>query len=235
MKKIHATCCSILSGALITFFSLPVSASVIIDGTRVIYPSDAREVTVKLTNTGKRPVLVQSWLDTGNPDEMPDKVITPFILTPPVNRVDAGKGQTLRINGANTKTLRQDRETVYWLNVLEIPARPEQAKSHENYLQLAVRSRIKLFYRPSGLQGDANRAPEQLKWQAQAGNLVVTNPTPFNVSLTQITFNGKTVAADMVSPQGQRTIKAAVSSGSKITAYWVNDFGASKSQDFTVN
>jgi len=37
-------------------------ASVIISGTRVIYPSDQKELTVKLDNVGKSPVLVQSWI-----------------------------------------------------------------------------------------------------------------------------------------------------------------------------
>lgn len=235
MKKILVTCCSLFAGIFLSLSSVPVNASVVIDGTRVIYPSDSREVTVKLTNNGKRPVLVQSWIDTGNPDEMPDKVVTPFILTPPVNRVEAGKGQTLRINGANTSVLRQDRESVYWLNVLEIPMRPKEAVRQENYLQLALRSRIKLFYRPIGLKGDANKAPEELQWQASNGNLIVKNPSLFHVSLTQVTFNGKTIPADMVSPQGQNTLKLAVTSGEKITAAWVNDYGATKSREFTVN
>ncbi|WP_288821447.1 fimbria/pilus periplasmic chaperone [uncultured Leclercia sp.] len=236
MKKIHTSCCSFFAGLLLMLSGSSVAyASIVIDGTRVIYPSDAREITVKLTNNGKRPVLVQSWLDTGNPDDVPDKITTPFILTPPVNRVDAGKGQTLRINGASTSALRRDRETVYWLNVLEIPMRPQQAETKVNYLQLAVRTRIKLFYRPTGLQGDANDAPSTLTWRARDNNVVVSNPSPFYVSLTQINTNGRTVPADMVSPGGELTLNANVARGSTITAFWVNDYGAIKSKDFTVN
>jgi hypothetical protein len=46
-------------------------ASVVINGTRVIYPSDEREVTVKLSNEGSLPALVQAWLDDGDPRALP--------------------------------------------------------------------------------------------------------------------------------------------------------------------
>ena len=50
------------------------SASVIIDGTRVVYPQKAREVTVQLHNTGETPSLVQSWVDEGDKDATPDSL-----------------------------------------------------------------------------------------------------------------------------------------------------------------
>ncbi|MDP9033123.1 MAG: fimbria/pilus periplasmic chaperone, partial [Pseudomonadota bacterium] len=36
-------------------------SSVVITGTRVIFPADKKEVTVKINNNGTKPVLVQSW------------------------------------------------------------------------------------------------------------------------------------------------------------------------------
>ena len=56
------------------------SASVIIDGTRVVYPQKAREVTVQLHNTGDSPSLVQSWVDEGDKDATPDTTSAPFII-----------------------------------------------------------------------------------------------------------------------------------------------------------
>lgn len=235
MKKKYSIFHSLIFSGVLAFYCSQASASVVIDGTRVIYPSDVREVTVKLTNNGKSPVLVQSWIDLGNADDMPDKVVTPFVLTPPVNRVDSGKGQTLRIRGANTSTLRQDRESVYWLNVLEIPAKPKEITKQENYLQLALRTRIKLFYRPKGLQGNPMKAPEELVWKAKSGKISVYNPTSYHVSLTQLTLNGKTTPADMVSPQSEVIINTNVTPGTKITAFWVNDYGATNNGDFIIN
>ncbi|MEP9810986.1 fimbria/pilus periplasmic chaperone, partial [Klebsiella sp. GW_Kp181] len=45
---------SYLMSALCTF---PVQAGVVINGTRVIYPGDEKEITVQVSNNGQRPVL----------------------------------------------------------------------------------------------------------------------------------------------------------------------------------
>lgn len=230
-----------LSGSVLCMMSalycVSAQAGVVIDGTRVIYPSDAKEITVKLTNMGKRPVLVQSWLDNGDSKATPDKIVTPFVLTPPINRVEAGKGQSLRISAANASALRQDRESVWWLNVLEIPAKPEKnVDAQDNYLQLAVRSRIKFFYRPVALKKQSPaEVVRQLTWRQGSNGLTVTNPTPFYFSLTAITQGGKKIEAGMVAPMESRTYPAArFSPASKITATWIDDYGASREQEFTV-
>ncbi|MEX6004594.1 molecular chaperone [Providencia vermicola] len=56
---------------LILFISLfivstSLYASVIINGTRVIYNEKAKSKTVQLVNDNKWPALVQVWLDTGD-------------------------------------------------------------------------------------------------------------------------------------------------------------------------
>ncbi len=43
--------------------------------------------------------------------------------------------------------LPQDRESLFYLNVREIPPKPDKP----NVLQLAMQSRIKLFYRPAAI------------------------------------------------------------------------------------
>ena len=232
---------SFLSGSVLCLaaavYCAPVQSGVVIDGTRVIFPSDSREITVKLTNMGERPVLVQSWLDNGDDRATPDKIVTPFVLTPPINRVEAGKGQSLRISATNVSALRQDRESVWWLNVLEIPAKPEQhIKQQDNYLQLAVRSRIKFFYRPVALKKqNPSEAVKQLTWTQGSGGLTVTNPTPFYFSLTSIAAGNKKAEAGMVSPHDSRTYAhARFTAGSKITATWIDDYGAFREQEFTV-
>ena len=101
--------------------------------------------------------------------------------------------------------LPQDRETVYWLNVLEIPPKPKAGSdAAEDDLQLAVRSRLKLFYRPKGLQGyRLIRCPDQVIWHVVTSPRVTppirTNDTPFNVSFSDLTFKG--------SPQQQSVSK----------------------------
>ncbi len=134
-------------------------ASVVINGTRVIYRAKDREVTIRLSNEGTAPALVQAWLDTGDPNTTPDESNVPFTLTPPLFRLDPKKGQSLRLIYTQ-EPLPQDKESLFWLNVLEVPPRADGGASSNdrNLLQLAFRSRIKVFFRPAGLQGDADDA-----------------------------------------------------------------------------
>ena len=202
----------------------PAVASIVITGTRVIYPSDAKEVSVKLNNAGKLPVLVQSWIDKGDANAKPESIKVPFILTPPINRVEAGKGQTLRISYTG-EALPTDKESVFWLNVLEIPAK-SKVSTAENYLQMAFRSRIKFFYRPVGLQGDANEAAKAVTWTAKGNTLLANNPTPYFVSFVTLSTSGKKIEGSMVAPYSVLTVKLSGHAGSKVSGEYVNDYGA---------
>lgn len=85
--------------------------------------------------------------------------------------------------------LSKTQETLFWLNILDIPPKPsakDQNVVPENFLQLAIRSRIKFFYRPSGIKEDAALAPEKLQWSSNGTQLAIKNPTPFYITLTSI-------------------------------------------------
>lgn len=205
--------------------SLSAYASVIISGTRVIYPAGQKEVTVKLDNVGKSPVLVQSWIDNGDADAKPEKIQVPFILTPPINRIEAKKGQTLRLSYTGAP-LPANKESVFYLNVLEIPAK-DKALQSENLLQMAFRSRIKLFFRPAGLTGNANDAVQALIWRTSANGVTATNPTPYHVSLVDVTLGGKKVEGQMVPPDGSQSFALpGARAGSQLAISSVNDYGA---------
>lgn len=210
--------------AALTFFSISAMSSVVISGTRVIYPSDSNEVSVKITNSGSAPVLLQSWIDNGDPNARPSTIKVPFVLTPPVNRVDAGKGQTLRITYTGN-SLPLDKETVFWLNVLEVPAK-NKAKANENTLQVAFRSRIKLFFRPAGLQGNANDAVKAVTWRAKGNILEASNPTPYYINFVNLSVNNKKIDASMVPPHSSLNINLPASNGNVINGAFVNDYGA---------
>ncbi|MDI2145858.1 fimbria/pilus periplasmic chaperone [Pseudomonas sp. ITA] len=222
-----------IASMVLFLFAGSIHASVIIDGTRVIYPEQAPEVTVRLTNKGELPRLVQAWIDDGDEKSSPEKIDVPFVILTPIFRMEANKGQVLRVRYTKTKPLPQDRESVFWLNVLEIPAKPSEEKQTENYLQFSFRTRIKLFLRPAGLPGTAANAAEQLTWKYQPGALQATNPTAFNVSIKRINVGaasqGGTAEGIMVAPFSSTfiTLKDAKSepANPQITFYPINDFG----------
>ena len=98
----------------------------------------------------------------------------------------------LRILGADLSGLPQDRESLFWLNVLGLPPKTQASQGS---VQLAYRTRIKLFYRPSGLAGSPAEAVSRLGWQGQAGGgLRVSNPGPFHISLSEVLLSGPHLA-----------------------------------------
>ncbi|WP_175975693.1 fimbria/pilus periplasmic chaperone [Burkholderia sp. BCC1047] len=175
----------------VTAFASQADASVVIAGTRVIFPSSEREVTIQLTNDSKRPALVQAWLDDGNSGALPENIDVPFTLTPSIFRMEAGNGQTLRLVHTG-EPLPADRESLFWLNVLEVPPKAS-TEENRNRIQLAFRSRIKIMYRPDGLTGNADDAPNQLDWRVVHVDggyaLEVSNPTSFVVNFGNVLLN----------------------------------------------
>jgi chaperone protein EcpD len=158
--------------------SQTASASIVVDTTRVIYPLNNKEVAVRLTNKGEAPKLVQAWIDDGDEKSSPEKIDVPFLVLTPIFRMEPSKGQVLRIRYTNSKAMPSDRESIFWLNVLEIPPKPGVGVAEENYLQFSFRTRIKLFLRPSNLKGTAAKAADQITWKYQPGSLQLTNLHP---------------------------------------------------------
>ncbi|MFK2853984.1 fimbria/pilus periplasmic chaperone [Dyella humi] len=207
--------CALAVCCLASMLTTHVHAGVVIDSTRVIYPAQQREITVKLTNQDeKSPLLVQAWIDDGNEKSTPDQLHVPFILTPPVFRIDPGKGQALRVTYLkdNDKPLPTDKESMFWLNVLEVPPKPKAVNGQQpNTLQLAFRTRIKLFFRPKGLKGNPTDAPGQLRWKLVADGaqptLVAENPSVYYVSFESVSLvvDGKDIKSEspqMIAPGG---------------------------------
>lgn len=210
-----------------------VKAEIVIQGTRVIYPSDAREVTIQLNNNGEQPALMQAWLDTGDANSTPDQSSVPFIISPPISRIEANKGQALRVTALPTAArLNQNQESIFWLNVIDIPPKPEgQANVPENYMQLAIRSRLKFFYRPSSIKQNPMEAYKQLAWQLKGDQLNVNNPTPFYITISSIEQNvaGKPVdiieQGLMLEPFSKQNVQLKSTQTSNMKYSTINDYG----------
>lgn len=218
-------------GLLFLACVLPASAAIVINNTRVVYPQNEREVTVRIDNQGKGPVLLQSWIDDGDAQALPEKLQVPFVLTPPVNRIDAGKSQSVRIRYTGHR-LPTDRESLFWLNALEIPSHHKSAEP-QNTLQMAFRTRIKLFFRPAGLKGEPEDAARALRWESDGGQVTAINDTPWHVSLLNIHLRAggkqQMIEGDTVAPFSRRTFTATGHGHGhgQVTGWqYINDYGA---------
>nr|WP_143230113.1 fimbria/pilus periplasmic chaperone [Acinetobacter boissieri] len=217
-------------------------AEIILHGTRIIYPSNNKEVSLQITNDGTRPALVQAWLDEGDANSTPDQVMLPFIITPPVSRVEPNKGQTLRITALpSSHELNQNQESLYWLNVLDIPPRTSGSNTPENFLQLAIRSRIKFIYRPGTIKQDVNQAPEQLQWKKLGEQLVVKNPTPFYMTLTSAFNKTDPQKTDLIpkglilAPFSEQSVQPFNTHIHDIEFTIINDYGGRTEHTTTLN
>lgn len=170
----------------ILLLAVPASASVIIQTTRVIYPGKAKEVSVQLSNQDTYPNVMQVWADVNNPESNPETADAPFVITPPLFRIEPKAGQAIRLMFTGAE-LPQDRESVFYLNVLQVP--PSKAEyREENQVMLMLRNRLKIFYRPAGVAGNSTDVPEKLRFnvrqEGQDWLVDAENPTGFYATLT---------------------------------------------------
>lgn len=117
------------------------------------------------------------------------------MVTPPFFRLEGKQANTVRIfPNAYISKAPQDRETVYFFNVMPIP--PTSDSEADKKLQLAVRHRMRLIYRPHVIQ-DMNITTEakNLQWRKSGNKITLKNPTPFFIYFKSIIINGRDITS----------------------------------------
>ncbi len=234
----------LLIGCLLIYvMSFDARANVVLGGTRLIYPGGEREVTLTLSNKGTAPALVQSWMDDGASDSTPETSSAPFLIMPPLTRIEGQTSQTLRIL-FNGSALPEDRETLFWLNVLEVPPVSEKSKNKNNLL-LAIQNRIKVFYRPTKLGMPLHEAAQHLKWHvfSKGGRITLRchNASGLYISFADVQVQqagsvfANTDGTHMVAPGGQvlfelspQATPAPDIKEDGVRFHYINDYGALK-------
>ncbi|MFQ1743816.1 molecular chaperone [Aeromonas veronii] len=202
---------------MVLVISYNVQASIQLSTTRLIFEEGAREASVTVRNKGDTR-LIQSWLDKDKPEQS----LPPFAVTPPLAKLDKEGQQLLRVHYAG-QGLPQDRESMYWLAVQEIPQKAQGG----NVVQFAVQQRIKVFYRPAGLAGKASEAPRALTLALSGGQLILSNPTPYFINLASLEVDGKGLDSEAIAPFGKLTLPASqVQVNDRLELTIVNDYGA---------
>jgi fimbrial chaperone protein len=193
------------------FAAMPLAsaqASITLGSTRLVYHEADDGLAFQLTNREKLPYLVQSWitpaLDSQNTSSS-TKSAVPFVVTPPLFRMNAGEKNVLNII-KSSGSLPEDRESVFYLNVKAIPGRGEKTVSN---LTIAVNSTLKMFYRPASLTDDnVPAAWNQLVFSQNKGILNIKNPSPFYITFFSLSADNKKIAFNnnaMISPFGTQS------------------------------
>ncbi|HIE5388228.1 TPA: fimbrial biogenesis chaperone [Enterobacter cancerogenus] len=183
-------------------------ASVVLGATRLVYHEGDDSVTLRLSNRDKSPYLIQSWVTRAADADSAASAgaqETPFIVTPPLFRMNAGDSNELNIV-KKSKALPEDRESVFYLNVKAIPGREVNSKST---LLIAVKSTLKLFYRPSALKDEnVEKAWGQLTFSQKNTTLVVSNDSPCFITFYSLVADGTPVkikGQEMIAPFAKHT------------------------------
>ncbi len=222
--------------ALLGFLAVQQAhAAIALDRTRVIFDGSQKSVSLNVSNQNKQlPYLAQGWIE----DEQGNKIQSPLTVLPPVQRIEPGKPSQVKIQALPVvNTLPQDRETVYYFNLREIPPKSDKP----NTLQIALQTRIKLFYRPAAVAIDKNAAPpqEQLTLTKQGDKYLVNNPTPYYVTLVDAASkkDGPSVKGFepmMIPPKEKLPLTASAASvGNSPVLTYVNDYGGRPQLSFS--
>ncbi|MCR8999971.1 molecular chaperone [Rahnella perminowiae] len=145
-------------------------------------------------------------------------------------RLNAGEDNSLRIIRTGG-ILPDDRESLFWLNIKAIPRLPEESPA--GLLQIVVKTRLKLFYRPAALLTPAGQSAwRQLQFSRQGEQLRVTNPAPYYFTFFHLKIGSHRVATGniMVPPFGEaRYPWPQGSTGNDVSWQVVNDYGGASS------
>jgi P pilus assembly chaperone PapD len=218
MKIFSSKISTVLSVAILLLLSSFSRAGVVMGGTRVIYQEGKKEASISINNQdSSAPYLIQSWLESAVSG---DKRPVPFIVTPPLFRLDPEKSSVLRISYTGAP-LPEDRESVFWLDIKSIaPSNPDGG----NKLQVNIKSKFKLFYRPSGLDGNPLEAYKKVTFHRKGNQLIAHNPTPYFVSFYKVSIGGHEIKnPGMIPPKGDS--QWGLTAGNTVSWQAINDFG----------
>ncbi|MDM3379289.1 fimbria/pilus periplasmic chaperone [Citrobacter sp. Cb003] len=210
-------------GSLLATVMFPAQGAIALDRTRAIFPGSEKSISLSISNeNGMKPYLAQAWME----NERGEKINSPFSIAPPLQRVEAGGKSTIRINALpETASLPQDRESVFWFNLREIPPKSDRS----NVMQLALQTRIKLFYRPASIIPERYaRWDNQLILHKVSGGYRVENPTPYYMTVISIAGSekqqpSKEFKSVMIAPKSSATVRSSVFNAPFVTT--INDFG----------
>lgn len=211
--------------------SFNTNASIIMTGTRVIFPSNTTERIIQFKNPDPQPYVVQLQITTEN--NAPDNN-APFTLVPPVFRMEPHSGHSVRLLANGTEGLPQDKESIFYLNFTQLPAL-KSSQQEKNQLVIAVTSRVKIFHRPLTLTGKSSEAYQSLKFNLQKNAVAVNNPTGFYITVRKTELemgkNSLTLAESVMIPpkstiQWHTARKITTLNGASLKLILVNDYGA---------
>ena len=122
--------------------------------------------------------------------------------------------------------LPQDRESIFYFNVREVPPKSERP----NVMQLALHTKIKLFYRPKAILPEKySRWDNQLVLHKVNGGYRVENPTPYYITIISLSrVKGEKITkfpGIMIAPKSSMEFSVTDGGVRDFAMMYVNDYG----------
>jgi len=203
---------AVAAGAMLTAGMAVATAyaAVQLDRTRVIVSQKDNKATIHASNRGNAPVLLQIWMEEGEAAKagtakshtagltMAASVaaqVVPFIIDPPVVQIKPDEIRALQVWLTQPpETLPKDRESQFWLNVLEVSAAQSGEAEQGNRLDISIVTRIKVFYRPETVEAHKWSEDDWLKFSLETDKqnqhwLVIHNPAPVHRTINKVVLH----------------------------------------------
>lgn len=206
--------------SVLLYCSQSFAGGVSLGATRLIYPTDKDQITLKIYNTDEYGnYLVQSWIS----DEKNNKV-SDFIITPPLFVIKSNSDNILKVVYTGDKNnLPKEKEKLYYFNSKVIPSLNE--KEIDNALLISTTTKIKLLIRPKSITENPLTSYEKLKCSYEKEQLKINNPTPFYANLVSIKSNGKEISKlETIAPGDFVNIPSKLKN-KNVTFNFINDYG----------
>ncbi|OAE08081.1 fimbrial assembly chaperone [Pantoea sp. OXWO6B1] len=185
---------------LTAMLSAQATAVVNIDKTRIVFNANEMAQSINLVNSESSPAVLQIWTDDGDIHASPDKSKTPVMAIPPVLKMLPGELRSLKLMLTSRAKLRAGKETLYWLNIYQIPALKKSDNPGDQKVILPLRLRLKVFIRPTGLGAPQPEDAQKLRFTRQSQQIMISNPTPWYMSLN-VKVEKEVLRDIMVEPQ----------------------------------
>ncbi|HCR2161363.1 TPA: molecular chaperone [Enterobacter asburiae] len=187
-----------LKTSLCLIFSLisgAATAGIIIGENKIYFSGKKDFVDVRVRNPSEENYLLVSRVVSEESRHNIESAVQEknFIVTPPAVSLKAGKERILRIAKADIKSLPGNRESMHFLSVTSIP----EDKTAENSVQIAVRTWIRLIYRPENL---IKNKKLEYNLEKNGSEVKFNNKSPFYLFFSGVEFNRNTVTGLKVIP-----------------------------------
>lgn len=171
--------------ASLLLFTTSSHAAFVLNSTRYIFDEKKENISLQVDNESPQEYGGQIWIEN---QEQSDKNVY-FAPSPTFFKVTGQHKQVLRILKIND-TLPKDKESLFWINVQEIPKAP---KDGANALSIALHTQVKMIYRPDILKGKRENAEKNIKLINDESGTVLFNDSPYYFAVINVKQNGKPV------------------------------------------